>query len=326
MAGFVARMVCAMSIAACAQAPFSQAQAQSFPDRTVKIVVPAAAGGAIDSAGRILAQALGEHWKKPVIVENRTGASMAIGATAVAQAEPDGYTLLVAHDGVMAVNPIFIKNLTYDPQRDYAALGIFARAAIGLFVHESLPVKSVAEFVAYAKASPGKLNHGSGGPASTLSLELFKAMAGIEVANLNYRGSALSIADLISGNIQFVFADLSSGAPALNSPKVRTLGVSTLERIGSLPNVPTIHESGVPQYSTATWIGAFAPVKTPAATLAVLEQGLQAISRNEDMKKRIVGIGMEPATINAADAAKLVVSDHAKWAKLVRERNVTLGD
>ncbi|MDB5572580.1 MAG: transporter substrate-binding protein [Hyphomicrobiales bacterium] len=319
--GFAALLLaCAATLATSAAV-----SAQSFPDRPVKLIVPTAAGGAIDGAGRILAQGLSEHWGKPVVVENRAGASMAIGAAAVAQATPDGLTLLVAHDGVMAINPLFIKNLGYDPRRDFAGLGIVARLPLGLFVHESVPAKSVSELVAYAKANPGKLNHGSGGPASLLALELFKAMAGVNVVNVNFRGSALSINDLVSGNVQVVFADVASAGPAFQSPNVRTLGVSTLERTFAYPNVPTINEAGVKDYATATWIGAFAPAGAPPEIVAALEAAVMAASKSDSVRKRLSAIGMEPTSIGGKETQAIVIADSDKWARLVREQNVQFG-
>ncbi len=318
-----ARVLAAASFACSTLLGAAAAQAQDFPDRPVRIIVPAAAGGAIDAAGRILAQGLTEHWGgRPVVVENRVGASMVIGATAVAQAKPDGYTLLVAHDGVMAVNPHFVKNITYDSRKDFAGVGIIARLPLALFVHESVPAKNVQEFIAYAKASPGKLNHGSGGPASLLALELFKAMTGVQVVNVNYRGSALSINDLLSNTVQFVFADIASGGAALQSSSVRTLGVTSMERATSLPNVPTIHEAGLANYDTATWIGAFAPRGVERAVQERLESAVTAAARSEAVRKRLLAIGMEPAALSGREAEQVVASDLEKWGKLIREQNI----
>ena len=227
---------------------------QSYPERTVRIIVPTAAGGSIDTTARVVAAALAERWGKPVVIENRPGAAMIIGTEAAAKSPPDGYTLLVAHDGTMAMNPVVYPNLAYHSQRDFEPLALLTSIPEVVLVNEALPVKSIRELIAFAKANPGKLNHASGGTATLLALELFKAMAEVP-----FRGGAPAVTGVMSGETQVIFADLATAHAGMQSGKLRTLAVTTRKRVPRLPDVPTIDESGVPGYDVATWIGAFAP-------------------------------------------------------------------
>ena len=302
----------------------SLAAAQTFPDRPVRLIVPTAAGGAIDLVGRSVAHELSIIWGKQAIVENRPGAAMAIGASAVARATPDGYTLLVAHDGVVAMAPAYSSNLSYDAARDFVPLSVVARLPLAVYVHNSVPVKNIAELVAYAKANPGKLNHGSGGPASLLSFELFKSMAGVNIVNVPFRGAALAVNELLAGNIQVVIADVASAAPAIQSPQVRTLAATTMKRLTMYPQWPTVDESGVKGYETSSWIGVFAPAKIPADILRKLEADVIAASKAEGTRKRLGELGMEIEGMTSAEVSQLVAADFAKWSKLIREQNIQI--
>jgi tripartite-type tricarboxylate transporter receptor subunit TctC len=246
----------ALIAALSALAPPPPAAAQNYPDRAVRIIVPTAAGGSIDTTARVVAGKLAEFWGKPVVIENRPGAAMIIGAEAAAKSAPDGYTLLVAHDGTMAMNPVVYPNLAYHSQRDFEPVALLTAIPEVVLVHEGVPVKTVGELIAHAKANPGKLNHASGGTATLLALELFKAMAGVDIASIPFRGAAPAITGTMAGETQVIFADLASANAGMQSGKLRTLAVTTLTRVSRLPQVPTIDESGVPGYDVATWIGA----------------------------------------------------------------------
>ena len=220
------------------------AAAQTYPDRAVRIIVPTAAGGSIDTTARVIGAKLGELWGKPVVIENRPGAAMIIGAEAAAKSAPDGYTLLVAHDGTMAMNPVVYPNLAYHSQRDFEPVAMLTAIPEVLLVHEAVPAKSIRELIAHAKANPGKLNHASGGTATLLALELFKAMAGVDIASIPFRGAAPAITGTMAGQTQMIFADLASANAGMQSDKLRTLAVTTLKRVPQLPDVPTIDEFG----------------------------------------------------------------------------------
>ncbi len=310
-----------MALALSAACP---ALAQTFPDRPVKLIVPTAAGGAIDLVGRSVAHELSIIWGKQAIVENRPGAAMAIGATAVARATPDGYTLLVAHDGVVAMAPAYANNLSYDAARDFAPVSVVASLPLAVYVPTSLSVKNIAELIAYAKASPGKLNHGSGGPASLLSFELFKSMAGVQIVNVPFRGAALAVNELMAGNIQLVIADVASAAPAIQSPQVRTLAATTMKRLSMYPEWPTVDESGLKGYETSSWIGVFAPAKVPQDILQKLEADVIAATRTQGLRKRLGELGMEVEGMSSSQVSQLVAADFAKWSKLIREQNIQI--
>src|SRR6266851_820659 len=225
----------ALPLQACAQA----SPDQGYPERTVRIIVPTAAGGSIDTTARVIAAALAERWGKPVVIENRPGAGMAIGAEAAAKSAPDGYTLLVAHDGTMAMNPVVYPNLAYHSQRDFEPVALMTSIPEVVLVHEQVPAKSIKELIALAKANPGKLNHASGGTATLLALELFKAMANIDITSIPFRGAAPAITGTMVGETQVMFADLASANAGMQSGKLRTLAVTTLKRVPLLPDLPT---------------------------------------------------------------------------------------
>ena len=210
----------------------------------MRIIVPTAPGGSIDTTARVVAGKLAELWGKPVVIENRAGAAMIIGTEAAAKAAPDGYTLLVAHDGTMAMNPVVYPNLGYHSQRDFEPVALLTSIPEVVLVNEGVPAKSIQELVALAKANPGKLNHASGGTATLLALELFKAMAGVDITSIPFRGGAPAVTGVMSGDTQLIFADLATANAGMQSGKLRTLAVTTLKRAPRLPDVPTVDEFG----------------------------------------------------------------------------------
>ena len=300
------------------------AAAQSYPDRTVRIIVPTAAGGSIDTTARVVAAKLAELWGKPVVIENRPGAAMIIGAEAAAKSAPDGYTLLVAHDGTMAMNPVVYPNLAYHSQRDFEPVALLTAIPEVLLVHEGLPVKTVRELIAHAKANPGKLNHASGGTATLLALELFKAMAGVDIASIPFRGAAPAITGTMAGETQVIFADLASANAGMQSGKLRTLAVTTLKRVPRLPEVPTIDEAGVAGYDVATWIGAFAPIGTPKSVLGRIEADIKRALAMPEVKARLEALSMEIRSGAAEEMRAVLAGDMVKWGNLVKDKNIKI--
>ncbi len=298
--------------------------AQSYPDRNVRIIVPTAPGGSIDTTARVVAAKLAELWGKPVVIENRPGAGMAIGAEAAAKSAPDGYTLLVAHDGTMAMNPVVYPNLAYHSQRDFEPVALMTSIPEVVLVHEAVPAKSIKELIAHAKANPGKLNHATGGTATLLALELFKAMAGVDIASIPFRGAAPAITGTMAGETQVIFADLASAYAGMQSGKLRTLAVTTLQRVRQLPEVPTIDESGVPGYDVATWIGAFAPKGTPAAVLGKIEAGIKQALATPEVRAKLEALRMEVRSGAAEEMRALLAGDMVKWGRLVKEKNIQI--
>src|SRR5215469_4947743 len=212
---------------------------------------------------------------------------------AAAKSPPDGYTLLIAHDGTMAMNPVVYPNLAYHSQRDFEPLALLTAIPEVVLVNAALPVKSIGELIAFAKANPGKLNHASGGTATLLALELFKAMAEVDITNVPFRGGAPAVTGVMSSETQVIFADLATANAGMQSGKLRTLAVTTLKRVPRLPDVPTIDESGVPGYDVATWIGAFAPAGTPKAIVDKIEAAIKQALATPDVKAKLEALSME---------------------------------
>jgi tripartite-type tricarboxylate transporter receptor subunit TctC len=312
------------TVAAAAPASLDPACAQTYPERSVRIIVPTAPGGSIDTTARVVAAKLAEFWGKPVVIENRPGAAMIIGAEAAARSPPDGYTLLVAHDGTMAMNPVVYPSLAYHSARDFEPVALLTSIAEVLLVHEAVPARSIKELIAIAKARPGKLNHASGGTATLLALELFKAMAGIDVTSIPFRGGAPAVTAVMAGEIEMIFADLATANAGMASGKLRTLAVTTRRRLARLPDVPTIDESGVPGYDVATWIGAFAPAGTLNAITGKIEADMRAALTLPEVTGKLEALSMEVRRGSRAELRALLAADMAKWGRLVQEKNIQI--
>src|SRR6516165_934613 len=317
--------VCAtIVVIAAALAVPAPGRAQDYPERGVRIIVPTAAGGSIDATARIIAGKLAALWGRPVVIENRPGANMIIGAEAAARAAPDGYTLLIAHDGTIAINPVVYRNLSYQPQRDFEPVVWLTSIPEALLVHEALPARSVGELIALARERPGKLNHATGGTATLLALELFKAMAGIDVTSVPFRGGAPAVTAVMAGEVEMIFADLATAHAGMASGRLRTLAVTTRERVPRLPDVPTMHESGVPGYEVATWIAAFAPAGTPPAIVSEIGAGMRRALAAPDVSEKLEELNMRVRGGSGEELRALLAADIAKWDRLVKERNIRI--
>jgi tripartite-type tricarboxylate transporter receptor subunit TctC len=314
----------AMIIVAAALAVAAPGRAQDYPERGVRIIVPTAAGGSIDATARIVAGKLALLWGRPVVIENRPGANMIIGAEAAARAAPDGYTLLIAHDGTMAMNPVVYRNLSYHPQHDFEPLALLTSIPEALLVHEALPARSVGDLIALARERPGKLNHATGGTATLLALELFKAMAGIDVTSVPFRGGAPAVTAVMAGEVEMIFADLATAHAGMASGRLRTLAVTTRERVARLPDVPAIHESGVPGYDVATWIAAFAPAGTPSAIVSEIGAGMRRALAAPDVRDKLEALNMQVRGGSGEELRALLAADIAKWDRLVKERDIRI--
>ena len=311
----------AMAAALCALATI--AGAEDFPDHAIKIIVPTSPGGSMDTTARVIGEKLQEKWGKPVVIENRPGASMQVGAEAVAKAPPDGYTLLVAHDGTMAINPLVYPNLRYDPQKSFVPLGLVVSIPEAVMVNVSTPANSLAELIAFAKKQPGQLTHATGGSATLLSLELFNSLAGTDIRSIQYRGAAPSVMAGIAGETSIVIADLVSAAPALHSDRIRPLAVTSLTRANLYPDLGTVSERGVPGYEVNTWSGVFAPAGTPKDVMAKIEAAIREAVAMPEVRVRFESIGGVVRSGTADELRQTIATDAAKWAKLVRDRHLT---
>jgi len=309
-------------VALCALAA-GAAAAQAFPDRPIKIIVPLPPGGSPDTLARTLSQGLGSAWSQPVVVENRTGGSQNIGADAVAKSAPDGYTWLLAPDNVFSVNP-YITKQAFDALNDLAPVTELARIQFLLVVHPSLPVKSVQELVAYAKAHPGELNYGSSGNGSPQHLGgvLFERTTGVRMNHVPYKGAAPVIADLVPGRIQLFNGAANQLLPHIREGRLRLLASTAAQRFPNLGDVPTVAEAGAPGYALDPWLGLFVAAKTPADIVSRIGTEVGRILNEPQLKARLGSQGIEVVTNSPGDFAHFVREDNAKWGKLIKEAGI----
>jgi len=312
-------------VLAVASAGFESAHAQPYPYRPVRMVIGSAPGSGNDIAGRILIAKISEAWGQQIIMENRPGANQVIAAEIVARAPADGYTLLLCGTVTVAINPAMYKKLRYDAQRDFAPVALIGSVPNVLVVHPSTPVASVGEFIAYAKASPGKYSFGSSGIGSTLHLamEMLMSTTGIKLVHVPYKGGALAMADLLGGHLLAIFENVPVGAPSVRAGKVRALGVTAAKRSAQLPEVPTFIEAGFPGFEIYAWYGVCAPAATPKAVVAKLNDEVNKALNQPDLQSRFADLGVDLAPGSSAQFAAFIKSETIKWAKLIRDSGAT---
>jgi tripartite-type tricarboxylate transporter receptor subunit TctC len=297
--------------------------AQSYPAKPIRIIVATAAGGGTDFNGRLVAQKLTEQTGQQAIVENRAGASTIIGTEAVARAAPDGYTLLAAQSTI-TINPSMFAKLPYDVIRDFAPVSHTLTAPNILTVHPSVPVRTVKEFVALAKAKPGSLTYGSAGLGTSphLSGELLKALAKIDLLHVAYKGSGPSVISLIAGETDVGFPSVPASIQHIKAGKLRGIAVTTRTRAQALPDVPSIAEGGVPGYEATQWFGILAPAGTPRAVIDKLYQEIARGLRSAELKQRLVAEGMELVVSTPEEFASYIRSETDKWAKVIKSAGI----
>jgi len=301
------------------------ALAQSYPSKPVRLIVAAAPGGSTDVLGRVLAARLGDRLKQPFVTENRGGAAGSIAAEAVAKAPADGYTLIMTNDQLV-VQASFASKLPYDPVADFIPIGMMARGPVVLGVHPSIKANSVTELVALAKAQRGKLAFSSCGNGTILHLagELLNLEAGIDLAHIAYKGCAPAMADAVSGQVPIFFTVLGNAVPFEKSGKVRLLGVASLQRLRSFPNLPTIAEAGFKGYDANPWFGVLAPARTPREIVGKLAAEIAAAVESPEVNEKIRGFYLEPQTATPEAFAEIVKSDFARWSGVVRRAKLKL--
>src|SRR3954469_11763549 len=319
-------LICCFGIAAAlVGAPCSRAA--DYPTRPIKLVVPYAAGGPTDVLGRLVGEYLGRDLKQAVVVENKAVAQGGIGAEMVARSEPDGYTLFVTAASIFVLNPMLYKKLPYDPVKDFRMLALVTDLPVVMEIHPSLPVKTVAEFVAFAKQNPGKLNFGSAGTGGTIHLagEMFKQIAGIDMIHVPYKGAGPALTDLLSGNIQVMFDTLSTALPPVKSGLLRPLGVSSAQRSADLPDVPTIAESGYPDYVVSVWYGIAAPARLPEDIAQKISASLDRALNDDAFRASLEKIGFPVFRPRSRAAiAEFIDADRERWSKVIKTQNITL--
>jgi tripartite-type tricarboxylate transporter receptor subunit TctC len=296
------------------------ARAEQWPARPVRLVVPFAAGGTTDILARVVAAKASEDFGQQFFVENKAGAGGNIAADSVAKADPDGYTFLIGTPGTHAINQFVFKNMTYDQIKDIAPVIIIARVPNLCSVTNSLPVKSVAELIAYAKSKPGELFYGTPGLGSTahVSTELFKSMTGVDITHVAYKGSAPALTDLIAGRVHLMIDNLPAAQPFAESGAIRPLAVSTAARWPLLPDLPTIAEAGVPGYEAASWFTIGAPAMTPREIIDRLNASVDKFLKTEDGITRLRKLGAEPAGGSPDDMQRYVLAETEKWGKVAK--------
>lgn len=319
------RNLAGIALAAAAVATAVPAQAQSFPSRPVRMVVPYPPGGANDIIARLLAPTLTRELGQNVIVDNRGGGNTLIGSEIVATSAPNGYTLLVVAAG-HAINPALYRKLPYDTARDFVPVALFGDGAYVFVAHPGAGVSTSGELIALAKAKPGQVTYASSstGNLTHLAAELFNSLAGIRMLHVPYKGGNPAMADLLAGRVNVFFSTVAVARPHLQSGKIRGLGVTTAKRTPALPGVPTIAESGLPGYAVSGWYGLVAPRGTPAAAIGRLHAAIEVALRQSGIKERLLGVGVEAVETSSAAFGKLIDTDIAKWRKVVQPLNISM--
>jgi tripartite-type tricarboxylate transporter receptor subunit TctC len=310
-----------MTIAAGALAFIGAVHAQSYPSKSIRYVVPYAPGGSTDIVARVLALKLSEAMGQQVVVDNRPGAGGAIGADIVAKSPPDGYTMVTAVTSIMAINQFLYRKLPYDPEKDFAPVTQVGSLPLILVIHPSLPAKNVREFIAIAKAKPGQLNYGSSGvgTATHMTTELFKAMAGVDLVHIPYKGSGQVMGDVIGGQLALIFDQIVSSLPHVQSGKLRMLAITSAKRFPSLPDLPTIAESGVPGYESISWAGVAVPAGTPKEIVARLHAEIVKVLAMPDIRERFLRDGIETIGSTPEQFSEHIRRERIKWAKVVKD-------
>jgi len=285
-----------------------------FPDRPVRVVVPFPPGGGTDILARLTGRHLNEAWKQPVIIDNRPGANGQIGMEIVARADPNGHTLVA-----LAAGPLDEHNLKY-----FAPVALFAAPPYLFVIHPSVKATSVREFIALAKSQPGKMNYGStgGGAASHLSTELFKAMAGVDIHHIPYKGIGQASTELLGGQVQMLIGPSQALVPHVKSGKLRALGITSGKRLGGMPDIPTVAESGLPGYEAYGWFGLAAPARTPPAVLTAINGAVNKALQLPEMKSRLAELGAEPGNYTPREFLAFIRRENAKWDKLIKDQNI----
>lgn len=324
---FLTRWLRTLAACALAAAIVPTVSAQAYPSRPVRLIVPFPPGGAVDAYARAVQPALADTLGQPIVIENRAGASGMIGAELVAKAPPDGYTLLVGNVATLAMNAGIYTKMPYDPVKDLTPVMQTVMVNYVLVVSPGVPVRTVAELVAYAKANPGKLSYGSSGSGSAqhMAAELFKAQTGTNITHVPYKGTGALVGDLVAGHIQVAFADQASMMPQVKAGKLRALAVGGARRSPEYPDIPTVAEAGgLPGYEAVAWQGIAAPAGLPSSILRRLNETFQKVQADPEVRKRLATAGLTPVGGGPDEFGKYIRSEIAKWSKVAKDIGATL--
>ena len=295
--------------------------ADTFPTRPMRLIIPFPPGGGTDIMGRMVAQRLNDAFGMPVVVDNRGGAAGIIGTEMAARANPDGHTLMIGSVSTICINPSLHKNLAFDPVKDLAPISLVASTPSLLVVGSTLPVKSVKELIALAKAKPGQLHYATPGSGSSshLGTELFKQVAGVNIQHVPYKGTGPAVTDLISGQVSMFITNMPSVLPMVKAGRVRALAVTSLQRSTLAPDLPTVAESGIPGFEVIVWYGVLAPAAVPKALLTRLNQEVRKMSDMQDVKDKLALLGAEAMSSTPEAFAQRIRDELSKWGKIVRD-------
>ncbi len=302
----------------------SAAQAQTFPNRTITLVIPFVPGGSTSIVGRVIADKMSQLLGESIVVDNRPGAGGTVGTKVVAKSNPDGYTILLGYTGTLAIEPSLYKNAGYDPRKDFAPIGMIGHAPNSLVVHPAFPAKTVAELIAYAKANPGKVNFGSAGvgTVSHIAGEYFAQVAGIKLVHIPYKGTGPALTDVLGGHIPMAFAPIPASHANVAAGLLRALAVTSATRSSLLPEVPTVAESGLPGFDVSLYYGLVAPAGTPRPIIDKLNTQLRAALASDEVKKQLAQDGTEITPGTPEDYADFIAKDEKKWAELLKANGV----
>jgi tripartite-type tricarboxylate transporter receptor subunit TctC len=309
---------------AAATAAHAQTTAEGYPGRTVTIVVPFPAGGGTDLGARLLAQKLAQKWGQGVVIDNRGGAAGLVGAEMVAKAKPDGYTLLIGNVGTQSINPSLYKKMPYDAERAFVPVSLVAELPFVMMVSPTLPAKTVKEFVALAKASPGKVTFASSGSGGSphLTGEIFSAAADVRMTHVPYKGGTPAMTDLMGGHVDVLFASILESASYIKAGKLRGLAVTSAARSPTLPDLPTLAEAGVPNAVSGSWIGLLAPAGTPQAIVDKLAADVKSVIAADDTRQKLIEQGAVPRGTGPAELKAQIDTDSARYGRVIREKNI----
>jgi len=306
-----------------ASGAFAQDATASYPNRPIRIIVCVPAGGGVDTVTRIVANGLQQRLGQPVVVENRAGAAGNIGAEAVFTSEPDGYTLLAAQPSPLTVNPLLYKDIPFDPTK-FEPVAIMTTVANVLLVRPDFPAKNAQEFIAYAKANPGKINYASQGIGTTshLTAALFETVTGAKLVHVPYKGTAPALNDIIAGHVDMIFMELASAIKLHEAGRARILAVATNKRIDTLPDIPTLAEAGVKDFESGTWNAIAAPPKTPPAIVAKLNAAINEVLKSPEAQAHFAAINLRAAGGSAAEAKAFITKETQVWGEVIKTAGV----
>ncbi|MGQ2993311.1 MAG: tripartite tricarboxylate transporter substrate binding protein [Variovorax sp.] len=318
----LARLLAAALPLALAMGP--AAAQQDYPNKPIRLIVPFTPGGVTDTGARVVADKLGARLGQSVVVDNRPGASGNIGTQMVATAAPDGYTLLLGFDGTLVINPHVYAKVPFDTLKDFVPVSKIGDAVLIIVVHPSVPAKTLSELVAYSKTNPGGVSYGSAGTGSTphLAGELLKARTGANFVHVPYKGGGQSMTDLVGGSLPMLYTAVAGAYPFVQKGQIRPIAVSSAQRLASLPEVPTVAESGVPGFESSSWIGILAPAKTPQPIVDRLQRELHAVVQSPEVRERLASLGISALGNTPAEFGQQIRADLAKYDQIVKAAKV----